>query len=275
MNITFTTQEPPRSLIYRVAVFAYGVTSYAIGVAALLSLIALMLGLLPFTGGPVGELGIGAGLVLDGGLLCAFALQHSVMARQGFKERWTRLIPAAAERSTYLLATGLCLIPMLVLWQPMPDIVWSVQAPILRWSMFGVAVAGWAYLFAASFAINHFELFGLQQVYQALRGRPLTEPPFLERWMYRFDRHPIMTGVLVGIWVTPTMTLDHLLFALGCTVYTCIGVFFEERSLQRQWGRRYEDYRERVGTIVPTFTSRRSTPALGAAAVAAQTERRS
>lgn len=275
MNTTFTTQEPPRSLIYRVAVFAYGVTAYAIGVAALLTLIAFMLGLLPFTGGPLGELGFGAGLALDGGLLFAFALQHSVMARQGFKERWMRLIPAAAERSTYLLATGLCLIPMLVLWQPMPHIVWSVQAPILRWSMLGVAVTGWAYLFAASFAINHFELFGLQQVYQALRGRPLTQPPFLERWMYRFDRHPIMTGVLVGIWVTPTMTLDHLLFAAGCTVYVWIGVFFEERSLQRQWGRLYEDYRERIGTIVPTFTSRRSTPALGETAIAARTERRS
>ena len=170
-----------------------------------------------------------------------------------------------------MLATGLVLAPLLALWQPMPAIVWSVEAPSLRWSVLGVAVAAWAYLLAASFAINHFELFGLQQVYQVLRGRPPTRVPFRERWMYRFDRHPIMTGILIGMWVTPTMTLDHLLFAAGSTVYVWIGVYFEERSLQRQWGQQYEEYRERVGTIVPTFTSQRSKPTLGAAAASTRT----
>ena len=260
-----TTQAPSRSPIYRAAVFAYGLASYLIGVAALLALILFMLGVFQFTGGPLGKLGVGSALVLDGLLLAGFALQHSVMARPSFKKRWTRIIPAAAERSTYLLATGLFLVPMLLLWQPMPAIVWSVDSPMLRWTLYGVAVAGWAYLFAASFAINHFELFGLQQVLQALRGRPLSPAPFRERWMYRFDRHPIMTGLLVGIWVTPMMTLDHLLFAAGCTVYVWIGVFFEERSMQRQWGQRYEDYRDRVASIVPTFASWRSKPALVAA----------
>ena len=258
MNATATIQELPRSRVYRVAVFAYGVAAYVIGVGALLATILIMLGVVHFTGGPLGALGLGAGLALDFLLLVAFAIQHSVMARPSFKARWTRIIPAAAERSTYVLATGLVLAPLLALWQPMPAIVWSVEAPVLRWSVLGVALAGWAYLLAASFAINHFELFGLQQVWQALRGRPLTEAPFQERWMYRFDRHPIMTGLLIGMWVTPTMTLDHLLFATGSTVYVWIGVFFEERSLQRQWGRLYEEYRERVGTIVPTFTGRRS-----------------
>ena len=272
MNTTVTIQEPSRSPIYRVAVFAYGVAAYVIGVGALLATILIMLGVVHFTGGPLGALGLGAGLALDFLLLVAFAIQHSVMARPSFKARWTRIIPAAAERSTYVLATGLVLAPLLALWQPMPAIVWSVEAPVLRWSVLGVALAGWAYLLAASFAINHFELFGLQQVWQALRGRPLTEAPFQERWMYRFDRHPIMTGLLIGMWVTPTMTLDHLLFATGSTVYVWIGVFFEERSLQRQWGRLYEEYRERVGTIVPTFTSRRSKPALGTAPTSTRTE---
>lgn len=262
MNPTLATQEPSRSPVYRSAVFAYGVAAYAIGVAALLALIGVMLGILPFTGGPLGRLGLGAALALDLGLLIGFALQHSVMARQGFKERWMRLIPAAVERSTYVLAAGLALAPMLALWQPMPAVIWSVQTPTLRWCLLGLAVAGWAYLFVATFAIDHFELFGLKQVYQALRGRPLTQAPFLVRWMYRFDRHPIMTGVLVGLWVTPTMTLDHLLFAAGSTLDVWIGVFFEERSLQRQWGRRYEEYRERVGTIVPTFASWHLTPAI-------------
>ena len=275
MNAMSTPLVSSRSLTYRIAVFGYGVAAYTIGVAALLALILTMLGVLPFGGGRLGTLGFGAGLTLDVLLLVAFALQHSVMARPSFKERWTRLIPAAAERSTYVLATGIVLAPMLALWQPMPNVVWSIEAPLLRWCVLGVALAGWAYLFAASFAINHFELFGLQQVYLALRGRSLTEAPFQERWMYRFDRHPIMTGVLIGLWVTPTMTLDHLLFAAGSTLYVWVGVFFEERSLQRQWGTRYEEYRARVGTIVPTFASWRSTPALVVAPAASRTEKRS
>jgi len=157
-----------------------------------------------------------------------------------------------------------------LLWQPMKTIVWSVNAPALRWSLLGVAVAGWAYLFAATFAINHFELFGLQQVYQALRGRPLTRVPFRERWMYRFDRHPIMTGVVAGVWVTPTMTLDHLLFAAGMTLYVWIGVYFEERSLRRQWGETYEGYRRRVPSLIPTVIS----PESKDERAAAQTDKR-
>ncbi|MEO8307199.1 MAG: hypothetical protein ABI616_04075 [Pseudomonadota bacterium] len=262
MRAAVTTQASSRSPLYRGGVFVYGLTSYLIGVAALLALILFMLGVVDFTGGRLGELSFGSALMLDVALLVAFAIQHSVMARPGFKDLWTRVIPAAAERSTYVLATGLFLVPVLMLWQPMPAIVWSVDVPMLRWSLYGAALAGWVYLFAASFAINHFELFGLQQVYLALRERPLRPAPFRERWMYRFDRHPIMTGLLIGIWVVPTMKLDHLLFAVGCTVYIWIGVYFEERSMQRQWMQQYEDYRDRVGSIVPTLASRRSKQAL-------------
>ncbi|MEO8525942.1 MAG: hypothetical protein ABI460_14550 [Caldimonas sp.] len=240
-------------MISRIAIFFYGVAAYAVGVTALLAVIFTMLGVLPFTEGPLGTLGFGAGLALDALLLLAFALQHSVMARASFKARWTRVIPVACERSTYVLATGLFLLPTLLLWQPMPEIVWSVEDSWLGWGLLGASLTGWVYLFAASFAIDHFELFGLRQVYQALRGRPLASMPFKERWMYRFDRHPIMTGLMVGMWFTPTMTLDHLLFAAGATVYICIGVYFEERSLRRQWGQQYEDYRKRVGALVPTF----------------------
>jgi methanethiol S-methyltransferase len=262
MNPAISNPEPSRSPLYRVAIFAFGVAAYVVGVGALIGVILIMLGVLDFTGGALGRLGLGAALGVDLMLLVAFALQHSVMARPTFKARWTRVIPPAAERSTYLLATGLVLLPLLLLWQPMPALVWSVQAPPVRWLLLGIALAGWSYLLAASFAINHFELFGLQQVYQGLRGRPLTPAPFRIRWMYRFDRHPIMTGILIGMWVTPTMTVDHLLFAAGSTVYVWIGVFFEERSLRRQLGRPYEEYCARVRSIVPTFMSRRSKGAL-------------
>ncbi|MEO7033503.1 MAG: isoprenylcysteine carboxylmethyltransferase family protein [Polyangiaceae bacterium] len=247
------------------AVFAYGVAAYAVGVGAFVTVILIMLGVVPFTGGPLGRSSLGPALGLDLLLLTLFALQHSVMARPSFKERRTRVIPLAVERSTYLLATGLALLPLLLLWQPMPALVWSVQGPVLRWALLGLAVAGWSYLLLASFAINHFELFGLQQAYQALRARPLRPSPFQVRWMYRFDRHPIMTGILIGIWVTPNMTVDHLLFAAGTSIYVCIGVFFEERSLRRQLGRPYEEYCERVRSIVPTFKSGRASPAPSAA----------
>lgn len=243
-------------LLRRSGILAYGLASYLAGVAALLGLILVMLGLVPFTGGPVriGHPVLAA--LFNLGLIAAFGLQHSLMARAGFKERWTRVIHPAMERSTYVLATGLVLLPVMWLWQPMPAVVWSVASPMGRGALTCFALLGWAYLFLASFAIDHFELFGLQQVWRAFRGKAQASVPFRERWMYRFDRHPIMTGVLIGIWVTPVMTLGHLLFATACTAYLCIGVHFEERALRRQWGAAYEDYRRRVGTLVPLPWSR-------------------
>lgn len=253
---TLSTSEPRRSLAYRLAIFAFGVLAYALGVGALVALVVISLGALPFTGGPIGKLPLGAALALDLALLVAFAVQHSVMARPAFKARWTRVVPPAAERSTYLCATAFALLPLLLLWQPLPTAIWSVKVAAARWLLNAITLSGWVYLLAASFAINHFELFGLQQVYQALRDRPLTPSAFQVRWMYRFDRHPIMTGILVALWVTPTMTVDRLLFAVGTTIYICIGVFFEERALRRQLGRPYEEYCQRVRSLVPTFRGR-------------------
>lgn len=255
MTTLLTTSEPRPSFAYRLAIFAFGVLAYALGVGALIALVLISIGALPFTGGPIGALPLGAALALDLALLVVFALQHSVMARPAFKARWTRVVPPAAERSTYLFATALALLPLLLLWQPLPTVIWSAEGA-LRWLLIAITLGGWAYLLAASFAINHFELFGLQQVYQALRDRPLTQSAFQVRWMYRFDRHPIMTGILIALWVTPTMTVDRLLFAVGTTIYIWIGVFFEERALRRQLGRPYEEYCQRVRSIVPTFRAK-------------------
>jgi protein-S-isoprenylcysteine O-methyltransferase Ste14 len=240
----------------RAGILVYGIGSYAIGVAALVSLILVMLGALPFTGGPmrIGSSALAA--LFDVGLLVAFGLQHSLMARASFKERWARVIHPSMERSTYMLATGLVLVPVLLMWQPLPRVLWSVNASLGRRALTGIAVLGWAYLFAASFAIDHFELFGLQQVWRGFRGKPPVPVPFRARWMYRFDRHPIMTGLLIGLWVTPDMTVGRLLFAAASSIYVVIGVHFEERSLRRQWGGVYEAYRRRVGTIVPLPWSR-------------------
>jgi protein-S-isoprenylcysteine O-methyltransferase Ste14 len=253
---TASIPEPRRSLAYRLAIFAFGVLAYALGVGALAALVAISLGVLPFTGWPLGRLPLGAALALDLALLVVFGLQHSLMARPAFKARWTRVVPAAAERATYLLATALALVPLLLLWQPLPAVVWQTEVTAARWLLTAIAIGGWLYLLAASFAINHFELFGLQQVYCALRDRPLTQPAFRVRWMYRFDRHPIMSGILIALWVTPTMTVDRLLFAAGTTIYIWIGVHFEERALRRQLGRPYEEYCQRVRSLVPTFKGR-------------------
>ncbi len=234
-----------------IGILAYGAASYAAGVAALGGTILIMLRLLPFTGGPVQIADPVLAALFNLGLLVAFALQHSVMARAGFKERWTRVIHPSMERSTYVLATGVVLLPVIALWQPLPAVMWSVGSPVAQAAVSGFAVLGWAYLFTATFAINHFELFGLQQVWRGFRGEEPVPVPFRERWMYRFDRHPIMTGILVGVWAVPEMTLGHLLFAAGSTVYVAVGVHFEERALRRTLGATYEDYRRRVSTIVP------------------------
>lgn len=246
------------STISRLGVLLYGVSTYAIGVASLVGMILIMLGVLEFSGLSVGLSGTSA-ILVNVGLMVAFALQHGIMARKGFKERLTRVIPVAAERATFMLATGVVLGAALLLWQPMPGVLWDVQTPALRWGLTGFELVGWTYLLLASFAINHFELFGLQQAYQYFRGREVTAVPFKERWMYRFDRHPIMTGVLIGLWVTPQMRVDHLLFALTATLYVVVGVYFEERSLRRQWGATYDEYVQRTFSLVPSFTRPAST----------------
>ncbi len=235
----------------RAAIAAYGAGSYLVGVAALVALILVMVGVLHFTGGPVHIASPVLAALFNVGLFVVFGVQHSVMARASFKERWVRIIHPSAERATYVLATGLVLLPLAWMWQPLPAVVWSVEAPLLRGAVTGVALLGWAYLFLATFAIDHFELFGLQQVWRNFRGKAPAPVPFRERWMYRFDRHPIMTGVLVGVWMTPEMTVGHLLFAAVASAYVIIGVHFEERALRRQLGAEYDAYRQRVRSIVP------------------------
>ncbi|HEU4569755.1 MAG TPA: SRPBCC family protein [Gemmatimonadales bacterium] len=243
-------------MIARLGILTYGVAAYLIGVVALVALIVASLGLLPLTGGPVHLVHPSGAALFDLGLLALFGVQHSVMARPAFKAWWTRIIPPSLERSTYLVATAAVLLPLVLLWQPLPGTAWSVGSPALRAALTGVALLGWAYLFAATFAIDHLELFGLRQSWDGFRGRATEAPRFRERWMYRFDRHPIMTGLLVGVWAVPEMTAGHLLLALGLTAYVVVGVRFEERALVRQLGEVYESYRRRVPALVPTVWGR-------------------
>lgn len=235
-----------------IIVFVYGALTYLAGVAALLYLI-LFVGNLwvprmidsPATVSPM------QAVLVDLALIALFGLQHSIMARPSFKAWWTRFVPTSVERSTYMLATALAVGLLCWQWQPIAGSVWSVQAPVGRLLLHALFWFGWVLLFASTFMINHFDLFGLRQVYLRLKQRPYTPVPFVEMAVYRLIRHPIMLGLLLGFWSTPDMSYGHLLFAGGCTAYIFIGVWLEERNTREALGAAYERYHRDTPMLLP------------------------
>ena len=233
-------------------IFIYGIVSYALGVASLLYLICFLGNIVvPKTidSAPVG--GVAPAVLVDLILVALFAFQHSLMARPGFKERWTRIVPKAAERSTYVLLTGLVLALLCWQWQPIAGVVWNVEGAVGKGLLQALFWLGWVILFAATFMINHFDLFGLRQVYLRLKDQPYRPVPFVEVALYRFVRHPIMLGLLIGLWATPSMSVGHLLFAAATTIYIFIGIFLEEHDTRQALGEDYETYRRQTRMIVP------------------------
>ena len=195
---------------------------------------------------------LGQAVVVNVLLLGLFAVQHSVMARPAFKRWWTRFVPQPVERSTYVLLASLVLFVLYWQWRAMPAVIWQVTSPAQRQALWALFWLGWVIALAATFMVNHFDLFGLRQVCLAWRGKPYTEIGFRAPLLYRLVRHPLMLGLIIGFWTTPTMTAGHLLFAIGTTGYILLAVQLEERDLVAALGDQYHDYRREVSMLLPT-----------------------
>jgi protein-S-isoprenylcysteine O-methyltransferase Ste14 len=188
---------------------------------------------------------------VDFALITLFGLQHSVMARPGFKAAWTRIVPKPIERAIYVLCASLILILLFAFWHPVTGALWQVDAPIGRYVLWGVFAAGWGIVLLSTFLLNHFELFGLSQTIRNLRNRTPAAPQFRLPFFYKLVRHPLYSGFVIALWATPVMSYGHALLAFGLTVYILIAIQYEERDLIREFGDEYRGYQQRVGGLVP------------------------
>jgi protein-S-isoprenylcysteine O-methyltransferase Ste14 len=238
----------------RILVFGYGVIAYAISFLTTLYAVGFVGNLVvPKSMDSAPQMPFWWALILDTALLGVFAHQHSVMARPAFKAWWTRIVPEPMERSTYVLFTSLALILLFWQWQPIGAVVWDVQDPIARGILYGLFASGWLLVLVTTFLINHFDLFGLRQVWLYLRDKPYTSLRFVTPGPYRMVRHPLYVGWLFAFWATPTMTATHLVFAIGTTAYILIAIQFEERDLIQAHGGDYAAYRKRVPMLLPRW----------------------
>lgn len=235
------------------AALLYGTVSYAVFLLSFLYSIGFVGNLLVpqsiDAGGP--QAGTGMALAINAALLTLFAVQHSVMARPGFKKHWTKIIPESVERSTYVLLSSLILLLMYWQWRPMTGMVWTVDTPWARTALTAVFWAGWALVFTSTFVINHFDLFGLRQVWLRLKGQDYTSVKFVVRLYYKYVRHPLMLGFMIAFWATADMTMGHLLFAVMTTGYMLVGVQLEERDLITEHGEAYAQYRRETPMLIP------------------------
>ena len=241
----------------RILFFVYGSLSYLIFLGTFLCAICFIgnFGVPRTLDGPAsGPLGVS--FAIDAGLLALFAVQHSVMARKWFKDWWTRIVPTPIERATYVLFSSLALILLFWQWRPLGGVIWSIEDPLGRLVLRALFVFGWGLLLLSTFLINHFDLFGVRQVWLYLLGRPYKNLRFATPGPYRLVRHPLYVGWLFAFWMTPVMTLAHLLFSIATTAYILLAIQFEERDLVRDYGDAYEEYRRAVPMLVPFVRKR-------------------
>jgi len=246
-------------MVRKVLVVGYGAVAYVVFLAVLVYTI----GFLANAGIPKGidtgdAVPVWMAVLVDAGLLAMFAVQHTVMARPWFKRWWTRFVPRSMERSTFVLAASVALSLLLWQWRPIPSTVWSVEAEPARLLLHAVYVLGWFGVIGCSFLIDHSDLFGLRQVVMRARERAYEPAGFRQPLVYRFVRHPLMSGFLLAFWAAPDMTVGRLLFATLGTAYILVGVRFEERDLRRHLGEVYVHYEEQLPRFVPRFRRRTS-----------------
>ncbi|BBY04639.1 methanethiol S-methyltransferase [Mycobacterium seoulense] len=236
----------------RYMTLGYGAAAYLLFLAAFLYLIGFVGNLaVPRSvdrglAAPVGE-----AVLVNTVLVAVFGVQHSVMARPAFKRWWARFIPSPIERSTYVLLSSVVLALLYWQWRTMPTAIWEVRLPAARAVLWALFWLGWAIALLSTFLINHFDLFGLRQVYLAARQKPYTSIEFRVRLLYRVVRHPLMLGMVIAFWAAPVMTAGHLLFSSGMTLYILIATQLEERDLVASLGHQYRDYRREVSMLLP------------------------
>jgi protein-S-isoprenylcysteine O-methyltransferase Ste14 len=239
----------------RTITLIFAILAYAVFFATFLYLICFVgdVGFAPVTVDRGPSAPLAAAIVIDLLLIALFGLQHSVMARPAFKRRWTRIVPHSLERSVYVVAASAALLILFWFWRPIEQVVWDVTGTALAGILTLLFWLGWLVVLLSTFLINHFELFGLQQAWLNLRGRQAEPPQFRQPFLYRFVRHPLYLGFFLAFWATPRMTAGHLLLAAGMSVYMLIAIRHEEHDLVGLFGKEYEDYRQRVGMLMPRF----------------------
>jgi len=241
----------------RVATFVYGVLCYLVFFGTFLYAIGFIGDVMVPKSIDSGRTApLGEALLVNAALLTLFAVQHSTMARPWFKRRWTRVVPKQVERSTYVLLSSLALILLFALWQPIGGVIWKVEQPTVRVVLYGLFAMGFLLVLISTFLINHFDLFGLRQVYLYLRGKEYTQLRFGTPILYRHVRHPLYLGWLFAFWATPTMTIAHLVFAIATTAYIFLAIQFEEKDLIDAYGDDYKRYKQNVPMIVPVRLGR-------------------
>ncbi|MBW4519098.1 MAG: isoprenylcysteine carboxylmethyltransferase family protein [Scytolyngbya sp. HA4215-MV1] len=242
----------------RLAAFLYGLVCYGVFLATFLYACGFVGNfVVPHSIDSAPIISWGNALLVDGALLGIFGIQHSVMARKGFKNWWTQFVPKPVERSTYVLFSSLCLIALFYLWQPIGGIIWSVTNATGVAILYAVFASGWLLVLVSTFLIHHFDLFGLRQVWLYLRGKDYTQLTFATPGPYKYVRHPLYVGWLLAFWSTPTMTVTHLVFALITTAYILVAIQLEERDLVNAYGKAYADYRRQVPMLIP-FAQKRN-----------------
>jgi protein-S-isoprenylcysteine O-methyltransferase Ste14 len=236
----------------RIFAFGYGLIAYVVFLDAFLYAIGFVGSMIvPKAIDDGAVVPIPEAIVIDVVLLSIFAMQHSVMARQPFKRWWAKFVPASIERSTYVLLASLALILVFWQWRPIPTVVWQVGESTAAAVLLGLSFFGWFLVLISTFLINHFELFGVQQVLNNFLGRTTSAARFKAPLLYKFVRHPIYLGFIIAFWATPVMTIGHLLFAGVTTAYIFVGIMLEERDLVAHYGNQYRQYRKQVGMLIP------------------------